>query len=64
MIELSRDVGQSIMIGDIEVIIKNINIATKQVCVVISAPKNISVYRTEAYETIKEEAEKIQSSFF
>lgn len=64
MIELSRNVGQSIMVGDIEITIKNINIANNQVCVGISAPKNVSVYRAEAYETIMEEAEKIQAALY
>ncbi len=63
MIELSRRVGQSIIVGDIEITIKNVNIADKQVCVGINAPKDISVYRAQEYEEATRQAEEIFNNF-
>jgi carbon storage regulator len=56
MIELSRNLGESIMVGDIKITVMNINIATKQVCIGIEAPTNISIYRAEAYDSLQAEA--------
>ena len=56
MIELLRNVGESIMVGDIKITVMNVNIATKQVCIGIEAPMNVSIYRAESYDSLQAEA--------
>ena len=60
MIELLRKVGESIMVGDIKITVMNVNIATKQVCIGVEAPKNVSIYRAEVYDSLIEESERLQ----
>lgn len=58
MIELSRKVGESVMVGDIKITVMSVNIANKQVCLGIEAPTNVSVYRAEVYSSLKDEPEE------
>lgn len=58
MIELSRKVGESVMVGDIKITVMSVNIANKQVCLGIEAPINVSVYRAEVYSSLNDEPEK------
>ena len=60
MIDLLRKVGESIMVGDIKITVMNVNIANKQVSIGIEAPKNVSIYRAEAYDSLIEESERPQ----
>ena len=62
MLILSRHVGETIMIGDdIKIEIKNIKDCRK-VVVGIDAPKDVKVFRTEIYDSIKEQEEKTRKA--
>jgi len=54
MLVLTRRLGESINIGD-NIKITVVDIDGKQVKVGIEAPKDISIFREEVYERIKEE---------
>jgi carbon storage regulator len=64
MIELSRNVGESIMVGDVKITVISVNIANKQVSIGIEAPKNVSIYRSEKHDLLNEDTEKPQSFAF
>ena len=54
MLVLSRNVGQTIMIGDdVKIIVLGVN--GRQVRIGIDAPKSIAVHREEIYKIIQEE---------
>lgn len=52
MLILSREVGQSIMIGD-DIVIEVSGYYRNQIKLAISAPKHVSVHRSEIYQKIK-----------
>ena len=52
MLILSRKLNESIVIGD-DIVIKVIDISGKSIKLGIDAPKDISVFRQEVYEDIK-----------
>lgn len=54
MLILNRKLDESIMIGD-DVEIKVIKVQGNQVLLGIKAPKNVSIYRHEIYEQVKNE---------
>ncbi len=54
MLVLTRRLGESINIGD-NIKITVVDIDGKQVKIGIEAPKDISIFREEVYERIKEE---------
>lgn len=54
MLALSRNVGQSIIIGD-SIMIKILGVKGGQVRMGISAPKELSVHREEVYDRIMAE---------
>lgn len=54
MLILNRKLDESIMIGD-DVEIKVIKLQGNQVLLGISAPKNVSIYRHEIYEQVRNE---------
>jgi len=61
MLVLSREIDQSIMIGDdVKVII--VDIRGDKVRLGIIAPKSTSVHRLEIYETIQREKKKDKKS--
>lgn len=57
MLVLSRQVEQTIMIGD-EIEIKVVSIRGGKVRLGIAAPKDVPVHRREVYERIGQEAQK------
>ena len=61
MLTLTRKVGESIRIGDeIEIVVKEIR--RNQVRIGIVAPRDVTIYREEVYEAIKDpNAEKADS---
>lgn len=54
MLVLTRKVGQSIVIHD-DIVIKVVSMDGDTVKLGIEAPKHISIYRDEIYETIRSE---------
>jgi carbon storage regulator len=56
MLVLSRKIGQSIFIGDIEVMVTDI--FQKKVRLGIRAPKDVPVHRSEVVKRIKAKQEK------
>ena len=63
MLVLSRNIGQSIMIGDdIEVMV--VNSGGSKVCIGINAPKNIAVHREELFQKIKDQEEEKHNNSF
>jgi carbon storage regulator len=54
MLVLTRRLGESINIGD-DVKITVVDIDGKQVKIGIEAPRNISIFREEVYERIRQE---------
>ncbi|MED1791108.1 carbon storage regulator CsrA [Brevibacillus nitrificans] len=54
MLVLSRKVGQSIVIRD-DIVLKVVSVDGDTVKIGIEAPKNISIYREEIYDAIKNE---------
>ena len=56
MLVLTRNIGETIIIGDNKekVILTVLNIKGKQAKIGIDAPKNIPVHREEIYQKIKE----------
>ncbi|MHC4520205.1 MAG: carbon storage regulator CsrA [Planctomycetota bacterium] len=57
MLVLSRQVEQTIMIGD-DVEIKVVGIRGDKVRLGIEAPRSVTVHRREVYDRIKEEEQK------
>lgn len=57
MLVLTREIGESIMIGDdIEIMITDVRgCDTKKVRIGITAPKNVPVHRKEIYEAIQKQ---------
>lgn len=53
MLELTRRVGEAIMIGD-DVVVKILQVNGNQVRIGIDAPKKIPVHREEVYNKISE----------
>ncbi|GED33877.1 MULTISPECIES: carbon storage regulator CsrA [Brevibacillus] len=54
MLVLSRKVGQSLVIQE-DIVLKVVSIDGENVKLGIEAPKHISIYRDEIYESIKSE---------
>lgn len=54
MLVLTRKTDESIVIGD-DIVIKVVEVSGKAVKIGIDAPKEVTVYRHEVYEAIKEE---------
>jgi len=54
MLILSRNKGQKIMIND-NIVLSILEINGEQVRIGIEAPSNITIYREEIYEAIKEQ---------
>ena len=52
MLNLTRRVGESLMIGD-EIVVKVLEINGNQVRLGIEAPRSIAVFRDEIYEKIQ-----------
>jgi len=53
MLNLTRRVGESLMIGD-EIVVKVLEINGSQVRLGIEAPRSIAVFRDEIYEKIQD----------
>lgn len=53
MINLLRGIGESIMVGNIKITVKHVNIYSKRVNIEIDAPREMSVYRAEVYDDLK-----------
>ncbi|MEE3609808.1 carbon storage regulator CsrA [Avibacterium paragallinarum] len=53
MLILTRKVGESLLIGD-DISITILNVRGNQIKVGVNAPKDISVYREEIYQRVKE----------
>ncbi|CAM3888203.1 carbon storage regulator CsrA [Avibacterium volantium] len=60
MLILTRKVGESLLIGD-EISITILSVRGNQIKVGVNAPKEVSVYREEIYQRIRE-AKDEQSS--
>ncbi len=54
MLVLTRKVNESLIVGD-NIEIKVVEISGKAIKIGIDAPKDVSIYRKEIYEAIKEE---------
>jgi len=54
MLVLTRKVNESLIVGD-DIEIKVVEISGKAIKIGIDAPKDVSIYRKEIYEAIKEE---------
>jgi carbon storage regulator len=54
MLILTRKLNESIVIGD-DIVIKVIDVSGKSVKIGIDAPKDVSVFRQEVYDEIKNE---------
>lgn len=52
MLSLSRDVGETIVVGD-EVTITVVSVSGSAIRLGINAPRDISVHREEIYDAIK-----------
>jgi carbon storage regulator len=57
MLELTRRVGENIIIGD-NVIVSILSIKGDKVKIGVIAPKEVSVHREEIYDRIQAEAKK------
>lgn len=53
MLILTRKVGESLLIGD-EISITVLSVQGNQVKVGVNAPKEVSIYREEIYQRVKE----------
>ncbi|HBO37807.1 MAG TPA: carbon storage regulator [Pasteurellaceae bacterium] len=53
MLILTRKVGESLLIGD-DISITILNVRGNQVKIGVNAPKDVSVYREEIYQRIKQ----------
>lgn len=60
MLVLTRKAGETLIIGD-NIIATVLRVKGNQICIGINAPKDVSVYRKEIYQRIKEEKLKQQS---
>ena len=58
MLILTRQIGESIMIGD-DVIITVLGIRGEQVRIGIDAPRDVPVHREEIYERIQQEESEV-----
>jgi len=58
MLIFTRRIGESVIIGDNEIIFKVLNVVGGQVRVGIEAPKEVSIHREEVYNRIKEKDSK------
>lgn len=56
MLILSRNPGQSIMIGDVEVFV--VDVRGDRVRLGINAPRDVPVHRREVYDIINKQAEQ------
>ncbi len=54
MLVLTRKVGESITIGD-DISVRVLEISGNNIKIGINAPRNITIYRQEVYEKIREE---------
>ncbi len=54
MLVLTRKIGESITIGD-DITVRVLEINGANIKIGINAPKNITIYRQEIYDKIKEE---------
>lgn len=61
MLVLTRNQGESIIIGQGEIVITVLSNSGKQIKIGVTAPKNISVHRKEIYERIQEQSLKQKS---
>lgn len=55
MLVLSRNVGESVMIGDGSVVVTVLKVAGGQVRIGIAAPRDLEVHREEIYERRRRE---------
>jgi len=61
MLVLTRKLGETIVIGD-NIVVKVVDIHGKQIRLGIEAPTEITIFRGEIYERIKEEQRKAKES--
>lgn len=61
MLVLTRKLGETIVIGD-NIVVKVVDIHGKQIRLGIEAPTEITIFRGEIYERIKEEQRKSKES--
>ncbi|OGT11430.1 MAG: carbon storage regulator [Gammaproteobacteria bacterium GWE2_42_36] len=57
MLILSRRIGESLVIGDHEIMVTILSVKGNQVRVGIEAPKEVSVHREEIYKKIQDARE-------
>jgi len=57
MLILTRRIGESLVVGDKEIIVTILGIKGNQIKIGIEAPKNVSVHREEIFMRIKDALE-------
>lgn len=58
MLILTRNIGESIVIGD-DVVVRVLSVKGNQVRIGVDAPRSVSVHRSEIYDRVQKEKEGV-----